>query len=80
MKAGPAGWQVPGRSYSFHDVEERLIHAERIDAGIDADLLIFLSRHSSENPVPVLTVHVTGNYGPQHSAGAPGPLPLPRRR
>ena len=24
--------------------------------------MIFLSRHSSVNPVPVLTVHVTGNY------------------
>jgi D-aminoacyl-tRNA deacylase len=67
---GAGKWQVPGRSYFFHDVEERLIHAERIDAGIDADLLVFLSRHSSENPVPVLTVHVTGNYGPAALGGS----------
>ncbi len=52
-----------GRTYEFFEVEGRLIHAEQVDAGIDADLVIFLSRHSSVNPVPVLTVHVTGNYG-----------------
>ena len=69
-EGGNGEWQIAGRSYVFHDVEERLIHAERIDAGIDADLLIFLSRHSSENPVPVLTVHVTGNYGPAALGGS----------
>jgi D-aminoacyl-tRNA deacylase len=50
------------RTYEFFEIEERLIHAEHIDATIDADLLIFLSRHYSVNPVPVLTVHVTGNF------------------
>ena len=68
-EGGAGGWQVPGRTYGFHDVEERLIHAERIDAGIDADLVIFLSRHYSANPVPVLTVHVTGNYGAAELGG-----------
>jgi D-aminoacyl-tRNA deacylase len=56
-------WQEQGRKYEFIEVEERLIHAEHIDAQIDADLLVFLSRHYSVNPVPVLTVHVTGNFG-----------------
>jgi D-aminoacyl-tRNA deacylase len=56
-------WQETGRTYEFHDVEERLIHAEEVDREIDADLMIFLSRHSSVHPVPVLTVHVTGNFG-----------------
>ena len=50
------------RTYEFFEIEERLIHAEHIDATIDADLLVFLSRHYSVNPVPVLTVHVTGNF------------------
>jgi D-aminoacyl-tRNA deacylase len=59
-RTAPCGEQ--GRTYEFIDVEGRLIHAEGIDAGIDADLVIFISRHSSVNPVPVLTVHVTGNY------------------
>ena len=55
--------QETGRTYEFHDVADRLIHAEEVDREIDADLLIFLSRHSSVHPVPVLTVHVTGNFG-----------------
>jgi len=63
-----------GRTYVFFDVAGRLIHAERIDEGIDADLVIFLSRHSSTNPVPVLTVHVTGNFGAAELGGAPRTL------
>jgi D-aminoacyl-tRNA deacylase len=61
-------------TYEFIEVEERLIHAEHIDAHIDADLLIFLSRHYSVNPVPVLTVHVTGNFGPADVGGTPRTL------
>jgi D-aminoacyl-tRNA deacylase len=56
-------WQEQGRTYEFFETEERLIHAEGVDEHLDADLVIFLSRHSSVNPVPVLTVHVTGNFG-----------------
>ncbi|MGB9176367.1 MAG: D-aminoacyl-tRNA deacylase, partial [Methanoregula sp.] len=51
-----------GRSYEFIEVDGRLIHAEGIDKKTDADLVIFISRHSSVNPVPVLTVHITGNF------------------
>jgi D-aminoacyl-tRNA deacylase len=64
----------PVRMYDFYEVDERLIHAEHIDDRIDADLLLFLSRHSSVNPVPVLTVHVTGNYGAAELGGTPGTL------
>jgi len=62
------------KSYEFFDVRGRLIHAEGVDDGIDADLVIFLSRHSSVNPVPVLTVHVTGNFGPAELGGSPRTL------
>ena len=62
-------WQEQGRTYEFFEVEERLIHAEDVDERIDADLVIFLSRHSSVNPVPVLTVHVTGNFGAAELGG-----------
>ena len=62
-------WQERGREYEFIEVEERLIHAEHIDAQTDADLLVFLSRHYSVNPVPVLTVHVTGNFGTAEVGG-----------
>jgi len=72
-RAGACGEQ--DRTYEFFDVEGRLIHAEEVDADIDADLVIFLSRHSSVNPVPILTVHVTGNYGPAELGGSPCTLP-----
>ncbi|MDD3112724.1 MAG: D-tyrosyl-tRNA(Tyr) deacylase, partial [Methanofollis liminatans] len=50
-------WPLPrAASLSFHETGERIIHAE----GADADLIIFLSRHTSSHPVPALTVHVTG--------------------
>jgi D-aminoacyl-tRNA deacylase len=62
LDAEGATWQEQGRSYEFIEIDERLIHAEGIDKKTDADLLIFISRHASVNPVPVLTVHVTGNY------------------
>jgi D-aminoacyl-tRNA deacylase len=68
------GADVPDRSYIFYDVERRLIHAEHVDADLDADLVIFLSRHSSVNPVPVLTVHVTGNYRNAELGGSPRTL------
>ncbi|MEN6611764.1 MAG: D-aminoacyl-tRNA deacylase [Methanoregulaceae archaeon] len=55
--------------------DERLIYAESFGAGIDADLILFFSRHSSVNPVPVLTVHVTGNYRDAELGGTPRTLP-----
>jgi D-aminoacyl-tRNA deacylase len=64
-------WQEQARSYEFIEVEERLIHAEHVDRKTDADLLIFLSRHSSVHPVPVLTVHVTGNFRTADVGGHP---------
>jgi D-aminoacyl-tRNA deacylase len=63
-----------GRTYEFFDVEGRLIHAEHVDEDIEADCVIFLSRHASANPVPVLTVHVTGNFGAAELGGRPKTL------
>ena len=57
-----ADWRGQERSYEFIEVDERLIHAEGIDRKTDADLITFISRHYSTNPVPVLTVHITGNF------------------
>ena len=62
LDADGTNWREQGRSYEFIEVDGRLIHAERIDTKTDADLLIFTSRHYSTKPVPVLTVHITGNF------------------
>jgi D-aminoacyl-tRNA deacylase len=57
--------------FSVHEVRERLIHLEHPDRGLDADLIIFLSRHQSAHPSPVLTVHGTGNFRTADFGGAP---------
>lgn len=54
---------------------ERLIHADHIDRDVDAELILFLSRHASVRPVPLLTVHVTGNIAGAELGGLPGRLP-----
>jgi D-aminoacyl-tRNA deacylase len=64
-----------GCTYEFHDVESRLIHADGADRDIGCDLVIFLSRHASVNPVKVLTVHVTGNLQEAELGGKPRTLP-----
>ena len=75
LLSDPSGpWQRQDRVYSFHDTEERLIHAAGIDRSLDADLIIFISRHASVNPTPVLTVHVTGNYRTAELGGTPETL------
>ncbi len=60
--------------YSHIEVEGRLIFEDGIDRTIDTDLVIFLSRHASVHPAPVLTVHVTGNPGNARLGGKPGSL------
>ncbi|QYZ78950.1 D-tyrosyl-tRNA(Tyr) deacylase [Methanofollis formosanus] len=60
---------------TFHETEGRLIYAEEVDRDFGADLLVFLSRHTSTHPVPALTVHVTGNFGEAVYGGAARTLP-----
>jgi D-aminoacyl-tRNA deacylase len=59
---------------SFHETGDRLIALDGLDRVLGADLILFLSRHSSINPAPVLTVHVTGNTGPAELGGMPSSL------
>jgi D-aminoacyl-tRNA deacylase len=59
---------------SFHETEGRLIEQDGLDRSVRADLIIFLSRHASIEPVPVLTTHVTGNIGKAELGGRSGSL------
>lgn len=63
-----------GHTLRFMTAPGRLIYEEDLDERAKADLIIFLSRHTSKNPVPVLTVHVTGNYGDAALGGKPRTL------
>jgi D-aminoacyl-tRNA deacylase len=62
-------------SFAFHEVEGRLIYADGIDRNHPSDLLLFISRHTSRDPAPVLTVHVTGNLAGAELGGKPRALP-----
>ena len=64
-----------GPSFRLHEVEGRLIHADGIDRENPSDLIIFISRHTSREPSPVLTVHVTGNLAGAELGGKPRALP-----
>ena len=44
-------------------VNEDLIFAEDIDQKIDADILVFASKHRSKENTPAFTVHPIGNFG-----------------
>ena len=52
-----------GNEVTFHTTNDRIVHADRSVLNPDADVIIVVSRHSSVNPVPVLTVHPPGNFG-----------------
>jgi len=74
---GPGGeaTRSGGPSFELHEVEGRLIHADGIDREYPSDLIIFISRHTSREPSPVLTVHVTGNFAGAELGGKPRSLP-----
>lgn len=54
--------------------DERLIYLDGPSLPSDTDRILFLSRHASVNPRPVLTVHVTGNFGQADYGGSPHTL------
>ncbi|HJJ36304.1 MAG TPA: D-tyrosyl-tRNA(Tyr) deacylase, partial [Methanocorpusculum sp.] len=63
-----------GNEVTFHTSKDRIIHTDASQINPDADLVIVVSRHSSVNPVPVLTVHPAGNYGVAQLGGNDGEL------
>ncbi len=60
----------------FHEYNDRIIHAPDTITDPDAELVIFLARHASINPVPVLTVHPAGNFTTADLGGNPRELGL----
>ncbi len=74
LDAGAAEDGGPSRRWMPVEVAGRLIEQDRIDRGLKADLIVFLSRHRSEHPRPVLTVHATGNFQAAALGGRAGEL------
>lgn len=56
-------------------LNEELVYAQNItDFSPAIELIIFLSRHSSEKGIPTLSVHTPGNFGRADLGGAPRKL------
>ncbi|MBN1431845.1 MAG: D-tyrosyl-tRNA(Tyr) deacylase [Methanomicrobiaceae archaeon] len=60
---GSGDIEYSSHTLRFFETEDRLIFEKSLDERTGADLIIFISRHTSKHPFPALTVHVTGNYG-----------------
>jgi D-aminoacyl-tRNA deacylase len=71
---GESAWPLLSGELLFHETEGRLIYERGLDRRILADRIIFLSRHTSVRPEPVLTVHVTGNFREALYGGESGQL------
>ncbi len=82
----PYGYQeISEGYYRNNDAIIKIIDGESIytdfiggmvekDLGIDADSIIFASRHSSEKGIPSLTAHTPGNFGTAEYGGRDGEL------
>lgn len=71
------GWPLLTKhQITFRTWNERIINASDAITSPDADLVIFLARHASVNPVPVLTVHPAGNFTTADLGGSPRELGL----
>ncbi|HJK01180.1 MAG TPA: D-tyrosyl-tRNA(Tyr) deacylase [Methanocorpusculum sp.] len=71
------GWPLLDKhTVTFREWNERIINVNDAFISPDADIVIFLSRHTSVNPVPVLTVHSVGNFTSADLGGTPHELGL----
>jgi D-aminoacyl-tRNA deacylase len=52
-------------------LNEELVFAQNLTNFIETDLVIFVSRHSSESGIPTLSVHTPGNLGEAKLGGIP---------
>ncbi len=57
------------KNIKLYTINSKLIFSEDLDKKIDANLFIFISRHSAKDERKSLTVHVTGNFGKAEFGG-----------
>ena len=67
--------KINGNDVNFLTLKEEAINAQNLqDDFPDAQLVVFLSRHSSQSGKPTLSVHVPGNFGDAELGGLPKTL------
>ncbi|MEA3329679.1 MAG: D-aminoacyl-tRNA deacylase [Nanoarchaeota archaeon] len=57
-------------------IDKEIINAENIDKELDADFIVFASKHQSEKEVSTLTVHPIGNWGEANFGGISNKISL----
>ena len=55
--------KIRNKTIKLYTTNQDLISAENIDKKIDADVLVFASKHRSRENTPSFTVHPIGNFG-----------------
>ncbi len=64
------------KNISLHYAEEESIYCEGIDRNIDADVIVFATKHQSAAGVNSLSAHVPGNWRKAEAGGRDGKLCL----
>jgi D-aminoacyl-tRNA deacylase len=66
------GWPLLSKhKVTFREWDEHLVNADDEITSQDADLVIFLARHASIKPLPMLTIHPAGNFTTADLGGNP---------
>jgi D-aminoacyl-tRNA deacylase len=64
--------EINGKKLTLATLNEESIQAQYLPKDFpDAELIVFISRHSSQSGKPTLTVHVPGNFGAAELGGLP---------
>lgn len=64
--------EINGREVTFVTLQDESVNAQYLqDDFPNADLIVFLSRHSSQSAKPTLTVHTPGNFATAELGGLP---------
>lgn len=59
---------------SLYYADEESIYCERIDKQLDADVIVFATKHQSAAGVNSLSAHIPGNWGKAEAGGRDGKL------
>jgi D-aminoacyl-tRNA deacylase len=79
-KKDPAGMNIIENlkslncKFPIYLTDKEIIHAENIDEELEADFIIFASKHQSEKSFNSLTVHTVGNFGEAKFGGKIGKI------
>jgi D-aminoacyl-tRNA deacylase len=64
--------EINGRQVTFITLQEESVNAQYLHEDFpNAELIVFLSRHSSQSARPTLTVHAPGNFAAAELGGLP---------